>query len=373
MYQGFWSSLPRPIIALSPMDGVTDAPYRRLQKRVGQPDVVFTEFTSAEGVAHSASRLLRDFLFVDEERPVVAQIFGKEPAAFRTTALVLCYLGFDGIDINMGCPAKNVSQHGSGAALIRTPDTAQALIRATQAGVQDWVNGRTLAETELKDRIVAPILERHHRLAEKYRQRTPIPVSVKTRIGYDVECVADWIPQLLEMEPAALSVHGRLLKQLYSGAANWEAIAKVVALARGTGTLVLGNGDITSVAVAEQRVRESGVDGILVGRATFGNPWILRDLIHWRNHVPLPPKECLQDRLQLAIEHAKLFEQTFPDEGFLAMRKHLGWYVRDFPDASAMRTLLVRANSSAEVEAILAPLVHHPTDDTASQSAPPAS
>lgn len=353
MFQGFWTQLPRPIVALSPMDGVTDQTYRYVQKKYGKPDLIVTEFTSAEGLSRNAIKLLDDFLYDDTQRPVVAQIFGNEPASFRITALMACYLGFDGIDINMGCPVKNVSQHGSGAALIRTPKLAQEIIRQTKAGVQDWVDGKTLDDCpSLKNNTKKLVLERFEQLPENYKERKAIPVSVKTRVGFDVPVIEEWIPNLLEMEPAAISLHGRTLKQLYSGEANWDEIAKAVEIAHQTPTLLLGNGDLNDIEQVKNRVAQTGVDGVLIGRATYGNPWILREITAWRDGEPFtPPKP--EDVLQLALEHCRAYEHNNPERDFMPMRKNLAWYVRGFPFASEYRTRLVLANSSAEVETIL--------------------
>lgn len=350
--------MPRPIIGLSPMDGVTDHPFRHVTKKYGRPDVVFTEFTAAEGIVRNAVKLLRDFAYDETQRPVVAQIFGKEPAAFRTTALLLCYLGFDGIDINMGCPAKSVSHHGGGAALIRTPLLAQQIVRATQAGVQDFIDGKTLEDCpEISQRIRLEVLKRHAELPEQYQKRRPIPVSVKTRIGFDDPAVEEWIPHLLETEPAAIEIHGRTLKQLYSGQADWSEIAKAVQLARGTETLILGNGDLQTPDDVFRRVKETGVDGVLIGRATFGNPWVIEAMIRQRNGELPAPETTINDRIKLAIEHARLFEKAYPEDGFLPMRKHLAWYIKDFPNASQFRTALVMANGTAEVANILEPIL----------------
>lgn len=360
MFAGFWSSLPRPILGLSPMDGVTDQPYRFIQKKYGQPDVIFTEFTSAEGVSHNATKLFRDFLYEEIERPVVAQIFGKDPESFRTTALILGYLGFDGIDINMGCPAKTVRQHGSGAALIKTPDLARDLILATQAGVQDWVNGKTLDDIpKLKNKTKELILARHELLPEKYKQRLPLPVSVKTRVGYDRPSTVEWISTLLSLDVPVISLHGRTLTQMYTGKADWTEIAKAVELAKDKGTLILGNGDITSVETAQQRLTETSVDGFLVGRATFGDPNVLATLRQWRDKLihQETPGVAKKNPLELAIEHSYKFQEAFPNEGFFPMRKHLAWYVRNFPNASDYRVALMLANSAQEVEAILKPLL----------------
>lgn len=355
MFRGFWADLPTPIIGLSPMDGVTDQPYRFMQKKYGNPDLVITEFTSAEGIAHNANRLFRDFLFDESQRPVVAQIFGKDPAAFRTTALILCYLGFDGIDINMGCPAKNVRQSGSGAALILNPELAQELVRAVRAGILDWMNGKTLDDCpELKQKTKTAILTRYNALPEEYKQRKELPVSIKTRIGYDVSVVRDWIATLLEVEPVAITVHGRTLKQMYTGQADWEAIAAAVEVARGSGTVILGNGDIDSVATAQQRITESGVDGILVGRATYGNPWIFEELRAWRDGVVAEPFEPTpEQRLAMALEHTQVYEAAYPGESFLPMRKHLAWYIKSFPFATDLRVRLMMANSGEDVERVL--------------------
>lgn len=372
MLQSFWQTLPKPIIGLSPMDGVTDHPFRHVQKHVGRPDIIMTEFTSAEGVAHNAVKLFDDFLYDETQRPAIAQIFGKDARSFYVTAVILGFLGYDGIDINMGCPAKSVEQHGAGAALIRTPDIAQDIVRATRKGIQDWANGITLEQLpELKQKTIREVMSRHAILPDWAKQRRELPISVKTRIGYDQVIIRDWIRYLLETEPVAITVHGRTLKQLYSGSANWEAIAQAVDEARGSGTKILGNGDITTLADFHSKVTQSGVDGALIGRATFGNPWFIRDLVEFRDQHWSDPnaRQIAQDwapseisweeRVAVILEHTKLYLETFPDHHFLAMRKHLGWYIKGFPHASEMRNALVRSNSLDEVQNILsrAPVV----------------
>lgn len=342
---GFWQQLDLPILGLSPMDGVTDHPYRHIQKKYGKPAVVYTEFTSVEGVCHGADRLLTDFLFDEIQRPIVAQIYGTTPAFFRETATLLCELGFDGIDINMGCPAKNVAHSGAGAALIKTPKLAQEIIRATQAGVEDWVNGKTTDDCEhITSSIAAEVKKRHVALPLAYQQKNPIPVSVKTRAGYDNPVIHEWIPTLLEMNPAAIALHGRTLKQHYSGLASWEEIAKAAELTKNTSTLLLGNGDVLSKQDALDKIDQSGVDGILVGRATFGNPYVFLD------HAPTTPTH-----FEIALEHAYLFEKAYQDDeryNFLPMRKHLGWYVKSIPNASQIRIAVFKAYSADEVKII---------------------
>ena len=343
------------------MDGVTDQPYRFIMKKYGQPDLIMTEFTSAEGVSHNAERLFQDFLYDESQRPIVAQIFGKDPESFRTTALILGYLGFDGIDINMGCPAKSVRQHGSGAALIQQPERAAQIVRATQAGTQDWAEGKTLDDIpKMKQRIKKLILERFEQLPEKYQQRRVLPVSVKTRIGYDTPVTEWWIEHLLKLDVAAISLHGRTLNQMYTGQANWEEIGKAVQVAQGSNTLILGNGDIDSVEKAQQRLGETGVDGFLVGRATFGNPGILSTLRSWRDqqfgHPLVTSTPITPDPIELAIEHSQRWEEAYPDAPFSPMRKHLAWYIKSFPGASEYRVQLMQAESATEVASILAPL-----------------
>src|SRR5258708_7376435 len=198
MDSSFWQNLAKPIVGLSPMDGVTDAPFRYITKKYGNPDVIYTEFTSVEGVCHKAKELLKDFLYDETQRPIVAQVYGTTPKFFRQTAVVLCELGFDGIDINMGCPAKNVAHSGAGAALIKTPKLAQEIIRETKAGIQDWLNGMTSKDCpDISAEIAVEVEKRHQALPEQYQQRRPLPVSVKTRIGYDSPVIEEWIPTLL--------------------------------------------------------------------------------------------------------------------------------------------------------------------------------
>jgi tRNA-dihydrouridine synthase B len=341
----FWQELARPIIGLSPMDGVSDHPYRHIQKKHGQPAVVYTEFTSVEGVCHGAERLLKDFLFDETQRPIIAQIYGTTPDYFRQTAIVLCELGFDGIDINMGCPAKNVAHSGAGAALIRTPALAQEIIRQTKQGATEWLNGASIADCpDITPKIAAEVAARKTKLPQQYQERRPVPVSVKTRVGFDQPVISEWIPTLLELEPAALALHGRTLSQHYSGEASWELIGQAAALTAGTKTLILGNGDIASYADALEKIATHKTDGALIGRASFGNPFVFRE----------NPPDTSQ-LFPIAIEHARLFEEIYADEknyNFLPMRKHLGWYVRGIPHAAEIRIKLFQSTSASEVERI---------------------
>lgn len=340
----FWNDLSAPIIGLSPMDGVSDYPFRHIQKKYGRPAVVYTEFTSVEGVCHGADRLLKDFLFDETQRPVVAQIYGTTPQFFYETAILLCELGFDGIDINMGCPAKNVAHSGAGAALIQTPDLAVSIIQAVQQAIIDWQNGKSPTDCEhITPVIAAEVAKRHEALPPQFQEKRHIPVSVKTRIGYFQEVVESWIPTLLSQNLAAIALHGRTLKQQYGGEANWEVIAKAAAIVKQTSTKILGNGDVSTYQDALQKIAAANLDGVLIGRASMGNPYVF---------LPQPAETSV---FKIAVEHAQLYENTFSHEeryNFLPMRKHLGWYVKNVENASQIRVELYQTNSAAEAHAV---------------------
>ncbi|MBP9819844.1 tRNA-dihydrouridine synthase [Candidatus Woesebacteria bacterium] len=352
MTQSFWQQHNQPIIGLSPMDGVTDHPYRFIQKKYGKPDLVYTEFTSVEGVCHGATRLLKDFLFDESQRPVIAQVYGTTPDFFRQTAVVLCELGFDGIDINMGCPAKNVAHSGAGAALIKTPSLAQQIIQAVYTGIEDWQNGMKPSDCgAITSEICQTVSKRQSLLPQQCQKPRPIPVSVKTRVGFDAPVVYDWISALLETEISAIALHGRTLKQHYSGEASWELIGQAAELTRKTSTLLLGNGDLESRSDALSKIKQYQTNGALLGRASFGNPFVFS----LENELDIFQLSKL--KAQIAVEHAELFERTYQDSSyynFLPMRKHLGWYVSSIHDASQIRIELFKTTNSQEAAAVFA-------------------
>ena len=350
------------------MDGVTDAPNRTMHGLYGRPDVVITEFTNVEGLWRGGDRIFRDFLYTPAERPVVAQIFGCQPEYFYKAAHVVCELGFDGLDINMGCPAKTIANKGGGAGLIRVPDIAKAIIRAAQEGVRDWANGQTLEDLEMDPERIKRIRqmneERVHIWGDtSHVERRLIPVSVKTRLGYDSIVITDWVQELLELEPHVISIHGRTLAQHYKGDANWDAIAAAAEIVRKTGTLIFGNGDIHTLYQAAQRIRITGVSGVLIGRASFGNPWLFRDCEKLKGLLnagidvtpedlpdPVPSRE---ERLLMALEHARVHAKLKGEDHFVELRKHMGWYLGHFRGAKRIRNELVRINSLADVERII--------------------
>ncbi len=371
----FWNTLVQPIIGLAPMDGVTDAPCRTIHGLYGRPDIVLTEFTNVEGLWRGSDRIFRDFLYTSAERPVVAQIFGCKPDYFYKAAHVVCELGFDGVDINMGCPASAVASKGGGAALIRVPDVAKAIIRATQQGVRDWANGQTLEDLDMEPSRIERIRQMNEDRVRIWGdtariERRLLPVSVKTRLGYDTVIITDWVQDLLELEPANISIHGRTLVQHYKGEADWDAIAAAAEIVRKTDTLILGNGDIHTLYQAAQRIRTSGVNGVLIGRASYGNPWLFQKretLKQLLNAGVNPTLEDLPDvlptreeRLYMALEHARVHAKLKGEDHFVELRKHMGWYLGHFPGAKRVRNELVHINSLADVESIIQNALDHP-------------
>ncbi len=354
------------------MDGVTDAPNRTMHGLYGRPDVVLTEFTNVEGLWRGSDRIFRDFLYTPAERPVVAQIFGCRPEYFYKAAHVVCELGFNGLDINMGCPSRTVANKGGGAALIRMPETAKEIIRAAQQGVRDWANGQTLEDLEMDSERISCIRQMNEERACVWGdnakiERRLLPVSVKTRLGYDSIVITDWVQELLELEPHVISLHGRTLAQHYKGEANWDAIAAAAEIVRKTDTLIFGNGDIQTLYEAAQRIRTTGVHGVLIGRATFGNPWLFRERERLKEllqaginptHEDLPdPQPTREERLLMALEHARVHAKLKGEDHFVELRKHMGWYLGHFPGAKHIRNELVRIHSLSDVErSILAAL-----------------
>ncbi len=316
MDNGFWKQLKKPFFALAPMDDVTDFPFRTMLARHGKPDVCWTEFVSADGLMHpDGLRALLPKLEYDgeTERPIVAQLFSASPEKMRQAAYLIADLGFDGVDINMGCPDKAINRQGAGAALIKSPTLAKELIIAAKEGVAS-----------------------HHR---------PIPVSVKTRIGWNKDELETWIPELLSVSPAAITVHARTRKEMSLVPARWDRIARAVEIAKGTGVLIVGNGDVIDLADGRAKAKETGADGIMIGRATLGNPWVFN---------PRKKNVTIEEKLLALVEHATLFEQ-FYGEGhrFDVMRKFSKAYVGGFDHAKDLRAVLMESKNAADTEWIV--------------------
>lgn len=338
------SFLNKPnIVGLSPMDGITDEAFRLVQTKISKPDLMFTEFVSAEGISKGGVKLYDTLLYSPEERPIIGQLFGKDPDSFYKSAIILCELGFDGVDINMGCPAKTVTQHGSGASLIAKPDLAINIIQSVKKGINDWFLGKTkINDLELNQKTLDTI-NRNQKYSQivdnQYSTIESQPsVSVKTRLGITESIVDSWIPTLLSQDLDFLTIHGRTLKQAYAGVANWEEIQKVVNLAKNTKTKIFGNGDIQNRQEGLDYCQKYGVAGVLIGRAASGNPWC------FNNHSANP-----KEKFSAMLLHSQLFEAIFPHRQFDSLRKHFLLYTKNFSNAKSLRTKLIRLNSVKEL------------------------
>jgi len=342
MFLGFWKDLSRPIVGLSPMDGVTDAAMRKITAKYGCPEVIFTEFVSAEGIKAGAVKLLSELVYDESERPVVAQLFGNDKEAFYLATLVVCALGFDGVDVNMGCPAKSVESRGGGAGLIKKPKLAREMVEEVKKAISDWVDGVSLESVGLSEEMVGEVMRMRGEKGLKERKR--LAVSVKTRVGYESkEETKEWMKTVKGFKVAAVSLHGRTFKQLYGGEADWQLIGEARKIFEGEETIFLGNGDVGSRDEAERVVEKYGVDGVLIGRSARGNPFVFKG----------DGEVGYRERLKVAVEHVRVFEGIFGKEYFLPMRKHLAWYVKGFEGASELRSRLVRTDSANEVEKLI--------------------
>jgi nifR3 family TIM-barrel protein len=343
----FWKQLPKPFFVVAPMADVTDAAFRRIIAKYGRPDVMWTEFVAADGLVRATEegkkKLMADLIYTEEERPVVAQLFTSNPEHMEYAANLCLKLGFDGVDINMGCPDRSIEKQGCGSAMIKTPEVAREIIRAAKRGARSDEGG--------------------------------IPVSVKTRIGYNKDEIDIWIPVVLSEQPAALTIHARTRKEMSKAPALWERVARVVALRDelAPNTRIIGNGDVLSMDDARQKVAETGADGAMIGRALFGNPWFFhptKRLPHRLNALPTSGVDreklishevgvegieyiSLEERLLVLIEHTKLFEELLPHKNFAVMKKHYKAYVNGFPGAAGFRAELMNQNSAEEIEAVV--------------------
>ncbi|KKU02375.1 MAG: tRNA-dihydrouridine synthase [Microgenomates group bacterium GW2011_GWF2_45_18] len=313
------------------MDGVTDYPFRHITKKYGNPDIMFTEFVSVDGLVREVPRLFQEFRYDAQDHPIVAQIFGTHPENFYRSTVLLCSMGFDGIDINMGCPAKSVEERGGGAGLIQNPLLAKQIIQSVQQAISDYHNGY---QSPLFQSLFIP----------SSSIARPITCSVKTRIGYQHNEVESWILKLLEAQPDRIEIHGRTFTQQYGGKANWEAITQAALLCHQASVSCFGNGDIISFHDAQEKAARYQLDGILIGRASFGNPWVFQ---------ASPPDLSWTEKFNVMLEHARFYEHAYPDRFFLPMRKHLGWYVKGHPHAKELREQLYLTNSSQDVAKVL--------------------
>ena len=309
----FWNSLPKPFFVLAPMADVTDAAFRRIIAHYAKPDVLWTEFVSVEGLCSPGREvLLKDFMFTEAERPIVAQIFGSTPEKYFQVAQMISELGFDGIDINMGCPDRNVEKQGGGANMIKNPSLAQECIAAAKEG------GKGL------------------------------PVSVKTRVGYNKVELDTWLPKLLAMDLAAVTIHARTRKEMSLVPARWEHVKEAVVMRNELApqTLIIGNGDVKDLSEGRQKAKETGADGVMLGRAIFGNPYLFSG--------KTLDEVSLEERFKVMLEHTKLFSELLGDvKNFAIMRKHYKAYVNGFDGAKELRVKLMETANVGEVEMIV--------------------
>jgi nifR3 family TIM-barrel protein len=325
MEMGFWKKLKKPIMVLAPMADVTDCAFRQLIAKYGKPDVTWTEFVSADGLCSPGREVLvRDLVYTDAERPIVAQLFTAHPDKMREAAALAARLGFDGIDINMGCPDKSIEKQGAGAAMIKNPKVAREVIRAAKEGAAG------------------------------------LPVSVKTRIGYSKDESKDeidtWIPELLAEDIAALTIHARTRKEMSEVPAHWDKVSRVIELRDRLApqTLILGNGDAKDVKDAIVKAEESGADGVMLGRAIFGNPWLFKDLEKIKKGEAEPYAPSVKEKLEVMVEHTLLYEKLLGDiKNFVLMKKHYKAYVNGFDGAKELRMRLMDTQSATEVQEIV--------------------
>lgn len=307
--------LPKPFFVLAPMDDVTDTVFRQIIADCARPGLFFTEFVNVDGLqSPGRPRLLKKIKFTDKEQPIIAQIWGKDPENYYKTAQELAEMGFSGIDINMGCPIKTVINNGSCSALINNRDLAVEIIKATQAGAA----GR-------------------------------VPVSVKTRLGFG-QVDLSWHELLLKQNLSMLTIHGRTTKQLSKPPADWDHIGKIRELRDKIApqTLIIGNGDVTSRQQAIELAEKYQLDGIMIGRGVFHDPFVFATESPWASFTK-------EQRVALFTKHVKLFAETWKaqDRPVVTLNKFCKIYIQGFDGAKELREKLMEAKSTDELLALL--------------------
>jgi nifR3 family TIM-barrel protein len=313
----FWQKLPKPLLVAAPLANVTDASFRKHLLQYSRPSVLWTEFVSADGLCHPKGReaLLVDLSFEPDEHPIVAQLFTSTPEKMKSAARLAAELGFDGVDINMGCPDKNIMKQGAGASCMNNPDNACALIRAAKEGVRE---------------------------AERN-----IPVSVKTRLGFNEDNLETWLPALLAEEPAVITLHARTKKDMSQVPARWERVKRAVEIRDelGSETLIIGNGDVTSVKDAQEKIKESGADGVMFGRALLGNPWIFDE-----SKIEV----TVAEKIEAAMNHTEMFLEFWGErKSFELMKKFYRAYINNFPLAKELRAEMMEKKTFEEIRVVV--------------------
>lgn len=320
-----WKSVPKPIIALAPMADMTDQPFCRICKEIGVP-YIWREMVSAEAIVRGSLKTRAMTGITDAERPVVQQLFGNDPAKLAEAARIVEELQRpDGIDINMGCPVRKITENFDGSSLMRDPERAAVIVKAVKAAVK-------------------------------------VPVSVKTRLGWSKDMEILEFARVLEKAGADLvTVHGRTKEQGYSGTANWERIAEVKRL---LSIPVVLNGDVVDGPTAKRALELTGADGVMVGRGALGNPWLFNEIaaaFDARSTKYVEPS--LSERVQTVIRHARYQVERYGEGGLVKLRKHLPFYFKkelkaEYPDIdfTELRSRLVRISTLGELESVLASL-----------------
>jgi len=297
------------------MEGYTDSSYRQLIKMVAPQTICFTEFTSADGLKYGSHKSFKKIEFKECERPLIAQIFGHDPKVFKEIAKVLEEMGVDAIDINMGCPSGKVVNSCNGSALFKHPELAQEIVHTTQSA-------------------------------------TNLDVSVKMRIGfdcYDLPTFTNFVKGLEKAGAKHLAIHGRTTKQKYEGESDWTPAHEAKKV---LGIPVTGNGDITSVEDVKKKLKN--LDGVMIGRGTYGNPWLMAEIQHYFDGKEYESPESLEEKVPMILKQCELAcEFKGEERGMLEMRKHLANYISGFRNASKYRFRLVRVDTIKDVEEIL--------------------
>lgn len=314
MKDNFWLDLPRPFFILAPMEDVTDVVFRHVVSAAAKPDVFFTEFANTESYCHPKGyQSVRGRLaFTKDEQPIVAHIWGDKPEYFRQMSMDMAEKGFRGIDINMGCPAHNVAPKGKGCGLIRRPEVAANIIQATKVG--------------------------------------GLPVSVKTRLGYtEVGEWREWLTHILEQDIANLSIHLRTKVEMSNVAAHWDLIPAIKKLRDHIAphTLLTINGDIPNRQTGMELAHQYGVDGVMIGRGIFKNPFAFEKESQ---------EHSSQEYLDLLRLHLDLFDQyseEFEPRPFKPLRRFFKIYARGFRGANELRNQLQQTESTNEARALL--------------------
>ncbi|HEY5667811.1 MAG TPA: tRNA-dihydrouridine synthase [Candidatus Saccharimonadales bacterium] len=312
----YLGDLPRPFFVLAPMDDVTDTVFRRMVADCARPDLFFTEFVNVDGLQSAGRpRLVKRIMFTPKEQPLVAQLWGNNPENYYKTAQELVEMGFAGIDINMGCPQKVVVKNGSCSALINNRELAIEIIKATQAGAA----GR-------------------------------IPVSVKTRLGFN-QIDLSWIELLLGQNLNMLTVHGRTRKEMSDVPAHWDVIGKVCKLRDKIApqTVIVGNGDVKNRAHGLALAEQYGVDGIMIGRGIFQDPFAFAESSPWGSL-------SREQKVDLYTKHVKLFAETWTnkDRKIVTLNKFCKVYINGFDSAKELREQLMDAQNTEELLNMLA-------------------